>query len=235
MTGTVSALARRFTVQVSTDNASWLTVNGLEDFAPDIKPTFQSTNFYETNGWESSSKNLQGGSVVLKFIRRFTAGTPDPGQEVLRAAYDQFGTTGHVYVQWFDRNTGQEARGGWAWVEWKPSKTATADNEEITVTLTADGGFAALANVTITNPVPVITSVTPSGVGTGGMIEIEGSYFTGTIAAGVKINAIAATSFILVSDQVITAILPSSTAGSAPVTVQNAAGTSASFPYTRAA
>jgi hypothetical protein len=235
MTGTVSSLARRFQVQVSSDNATWLNVNGLEDFAFDVKPTLQATNFYETNGWESASKNMQAGSAVLKFIRRFTAGVPDPGQELLRAALDQFGVPGHVYVQWFDRTTGLEARGGWAWVEWKPTKTATADNEEITATLTADGGFPALPNVTIVNPVPVITSVTPAAVGTAGMIEIQGSFFTGTIAAGVKIGGTTATSYILVSDNVITAILPSGSAGSAPVTVQNGAGASASFPYTRAA
>lgn len=84
--------------------------------------------------------------------------------------------------------------------------------------------------------VPVITSVLPSGASVGQSVAISGSKFTGTVSTtGVKFGGVNATSFSVVSDSLITAVVPAGSAGSAPVVVTNASGASASFPYTRGA
>lgn len=84
--------------------------------------------------------------------------------------------------------------------------------------------------------VPTIASVLPSGQGTGQAVTITGTGFTGVTASGVKFGATAATSIGTVTDtQISNVVLPSGSAGSAPVTVTNANGTSTAQPYTRAA
>ncbi len=84
--------------------------------------------------------------------------------------------------------------------------------------------------------IPVISSILPAGVGTAGSISILGSGFTGaTGAAAVKIGGTNATSYTVVSDTRIDAVLPSGGAGSAPVLVTTPAGASNAFAYTRAA
>jgi hypothetical protein len=80
----------------------------------------------------------------------------------------------------------------------------------------------------------VILSATPSGVGAAGQVQISGSAFTGTVVTtGVKFGGVNATSWIVVSDNTIVAVMPAGSAGSAPIIVTNAAGASSSFPYTR--
>jgi hypothetical protein len=70
----------------------------------------------------------------------------------------------------------------------------------------------------------------------GGQVQITGNGFTGTVVtSGVKFNAINATSWIVVSDSLIIAVMPTGTAGSAPIIVTNTAGASNALPYTRGA
>jgi len=84
--------------------------------------------------------------------------------------------------------------------------------------------------------VPSITAVTPSGAGAGAMVRIDGSSFTGAVATvGVRFGGVNATAFTVDDSFTIYATLPAGSAGSAPVIVQNAVGSSVAFPYTRAA
>lgn len=77
---------------------------------------------------------------------------------------------------------------------------------------------------------PVITSATPSGAAAAATVTIAGSGFTG--ATAVKFGSTNATSFTPVSNTSITAVVPTGTAGSAPITVTTPNGT-ATQPYTR--
>jgi hypothetical protein len=87
-----------------------------------------------------------------------------------------------------------------------------------------------------TGVAPTITSALPSAVSVGNQVVITGVRFTGvTGAAGVKINAINATSYTVLSDTQIVATMPAGTAGSAPIIVTNGTGASAGFAYTRGA
>lgn len=84
--------------------------------------------------------------------------------------------------------------------------------------------------------VPTITSVLPSGQGTGQAVTIVGTGFTGVTASNVKFGATPATSIGTVTDtQISNVVLPSGSAGTVSVTVTNTQGTSTGSSYTRAA
>lgn len=76
-----------------------------------------------------------------------------------------------------------------------------------------------------------ITAATPTSQGAGQSVTITGTGFTA--ATGVKFGATNATLFIVDSDTQIRATLPPGSAGTANITVINAAGTSNSQSYTR--
>jgi hypothetical protein len=160
----------------------------------------------------------------------------DPGQELVRQARFQFGDQARVYVRWYDRNGAPEAYTGRVIVDWQQSKTGVADLEEVTITGTGDGVLTPITNPYTPTSAPVVAAATPSGVSVGNQVTITGNGFTGTVVStGVKFGATAATSWTVVSDSLIVAIMPTGSAGSAPVTVTNATGASNALPYTRGA
>jgi len=228
------ALARKYQLQVSVDNATWLNVKGVDDLNPSENPTIVGADTYDTNGVNAFEKTMIGPKIVAKFLRPVNGGVYDPGQELIRATRFQFGASARIYFRWFDKNGAADAYGGYGLVEWEPSKTGVADVEEITVTFTADGTFASITNPYSVAVVPVITSITPSGIGAGGAVTIFGSFFTGVVATtGVKFNGTNATSFSFINDNQIIAVLPAGAAGTTPVIVTNATGASTAFNYTR--
>ena len=230
------ALARTFKVQVSSDNASWLGVAAVTDFSPPENPTLQSADNYDTNGFNAFEKTMTGWKPVVKFQRPIVASVYDPGQELLRATRYQFGAACRAYIRWFDRNGSAEAYSGLAIVDWQISKTGVADIEEITTTFTGDGILNAITNPYTVAALPIITSITPSGVAAGGAVAIYGQNFTGLVAVtGVKFGGVNATSFTLQNDGLIIAVLPAGTAGLQTVQVTNATGGSVQTNnYTRA-
>ena len=231
------ALARKYQVQISTDNVSWLNLGAVDDFAATENATMQGADTYDTNGFNAFEKTLTGWKLTLKFLRRIAAGVHDPAQEVLRATRFQFGTSARVYVRWYDKGGSADAYAGYALVDWNPSKTAVADIEEVTTVLTGDGALTAIANPYTVSAVPVVTSITPTAGATGTSVAIYGQNFTGVVATtGVKFGGINATSFAFQNDGLITAVIPSSSAGVVTVLVTNATGASVQTNnYTRGA
>jgi hypothetical protein len=216
-----TSLARRFRVDVSKDNQNWVPLGGITDFDPTVDPTTQDSSDYDTNGWGSKEVTLLNWSLTVKANRVLTTGMFDPGQELCRGAYDQFGDAARLYVRWYDRNGGTEAYSGRGIVGYKQSKTGVTDLEEVTVTITGDG-----ARTTITNPAgstttPAITMATPSALTQGGILQLMGSGFTG--ATSVKFGT-ATASFSVVNDGLIVAVAPTVT-GSQNVTVTTPNGT----------
>jgi hypothetical protein len=231
-----TALARRFKVDVSTDGTNWVPFKGINDLNPAISPTLVGSDDYDSNGYSGFEKTMLGWVLTIKALRKTVAGVFDSGQELVRAAQLQFGDDARVYVRWYDRNGAPEAYSGQALVGWAPSKTGVADLDEVTATLTGDGVLTSITNPYTADAVPVITSMTPSGVAAGGQVKLTGSGFTGTVATtGVKLGATNATSWIVISDNVIVAIMPAGSAGAADGKVTNDVGVSAAFPYTRGA
>lgn len=220
-----TALARRFKVDVSTDGSSWVNLKGIDDLNPAISPNLQAADDYDSNGFNSFEKTMQGWILTIKALRKTTAGVFDPGQELVRAAQLNFGDTARVYVRWYDRNGAPEAFSGLALVGYTASKTAVADLDEVTITLTGDGALTAISNPYAAAAIPVVLSVLPSGLGAGGLVTIKGTNFTGTVSTtGVKFGGTNATTFQVISDSVISAVLPAGGAGTITVLVTNAAG-----------
>lgn len=230
------SLARRFKVDVSTDGTTWLPFKGMQDFSPKENPTTQSTATYDNNGFDSFEKTLTAWEVTIKANRPTTSGVFDPGQELVRQAQFQFGDQARVYIRWYDRNGAAGAKSGRALVDWNQSKTGVADVEEVTASFKGDGVLSDIANPSSAAAVPVIATATPSGASVGQLVRITGANFTGTVTTtGVKFGATNATTWDVISDSLIEAVVPAGTAGAANITVTNAAGASTAFTYTRGA
>jgi hypothetical protein len=231
-----TALARRFKADVSVDGTSWVPLLGINDLNPAISPTLVGSDDYDSNGFTGFEKTMQGWVLTAKCRRATNAGEFDPGQELARAAQLQFGDGARLHIRWYDRNGAPEAYQGIAIVGYTASKTGVTDLDEVTITLTGDGLLAQIDNPFNASTVPVLLSATPSGVAAGGQVRINGSGFTGTIAtSGVKFGATNATSWIVLSDNVIVAVMPAGSAGAANIVVTNAAGPSTALSYTRGA
>lgn len=237
-----NALARKFAVQVTSDltlATGWVALNGISDLNPEVAPSLEDATAYDVNGWATSEPTLQAWTVQATFFRRYATGNVyDAGQELVRACVGQFATGARIGIRWFDKNGGPEAFSGVAIPAWKRTNTAVKNLEQAQVTFT---GTDIPLNLNISNPYatalnPVITSVTPSGIGTAGAVTIQGSGFTGLVATtGVKFGGTNATSFSLLNDSQIVAVLPSGSAGATTVLVTTSVGASNSFTYTRAA
>jgi hypothetical protein len=213
-----------------------LQVTGLTDLNPQITPNKVDSSTYDSNGWSSFEITMQAWSVALKALRQPSAGVYPAAQELIRACQTQFGDAARVYVRWYDKTGAPEAFSGRAIVEWNAAKTAVTDLNEVQITLTGDGALTAITNPYAAAAIPVITAATPAGVSVGNQVQITGSGFTGTVVTtGVKFGATNATSWTVVSDSTIVAIMPAGSAGAANITVTNAAGASTAFNYTRGA
>lgn len=84
----------------------------------------------------------------------------------------------------------------------------------------------------LSQSVPIVSTVLPSGAAAGELVTITGSGFTG--ATSVTIGGVEAADFTVINDGYIVASLPAGAAGSAPVIVTNAQGASVAKAYTRA-
>lgn len=233
-----TALARKFAVDVTADltlASGFVRLKGVNDFNPNINPNLEDASDYDTNGWASSEVTMQDWSADATVFRRKAAGVYDAAQELIRSRVGQFDDAARIGVRWFDKTGGPEAYSGVALVTWKRSNTGVKNLEQATITFT---GTDVPLNLNITNPyqataTPVVLAATPGGQAAGEAVAITGSGFTG--ATGVKFGATNAASFEIVNDQLVIAVLPAGTAGSAVVTVTTANGTSNALAYTRGA
>lgn len=233
-----TALARKFAVDVTADltlASGWIRLKGVNDFAPNINPNLEDASDYDTDGWASSEVTMQDWSADATVFRRKTAGVYDAAQELIRARVGQFDDAARLGVRWYDKTGGPEAYSGVAIPTWKRSNTGVKNLEQATVTFT---GTDVPLNLNITNPyqataTPVVLAATPGGQAAGEAVAITGSGFTG--ATGVKFGATNAASYEVVNDQLVIAVLPAGSAGSAVVTVTTANGTSNALAYTRGA
>lgn len=236
----VASLARKWRTQVTSDltlASGWVEVKGQTTVTPNVVPNMADSTDFDSGGYSSDEPTLMSWTHAIAFNRKYSAGNIyDPGQELIRACVGQFGTLARIGVQWFDRLGGPEANKGVATVAWKSSSGGVKDLENVGVTFTGtDQALQPIANPYLTALVPVIQSITPPSMGaTSAPVAIIGSGFTGTVpVTGVKFNAVNATSFNVINDQLIIAQLPAGAAGTTPVIVTNAAGASTAFNYLR--
>lgn len=232
-----TALSRKFRVDLTSDltlAAGWLQLNGINDLKPDVSPNTVETSAYDTDGWDSFEITGNAWTLTAGFFRRKDgAGAYDPAQELARACIGQFGDAARVGVRWYDKDGSAEAYRGIAIVKWEKGNTGVKDVETVTLTLTGDGPLATITNPGTPALAPVVTSALPSGAAAGELVEIRGSGFTG--ASAVKFGATNAADYVVNSDSLITASMPTGSAGAANVTVTNSVGVSNSLAYTRGA
>jgi hypothetical protein len=143
---TNTSLARRFKVDVSPDGSTWTPLLGINDFNPQVTPTTQDANDYDTDGWGRKEITLLEWSLDVKANRKMTASAFDPGQELCRGAQGNFGSAARLQVRWYDRNGGTEAYSGTALVEYNQSKTGVTDIEEVEIKFTGDGPRTLIPN-----------------------------------------------------------------------------------------
>lgn len=230
----IRRLARNIGIDISTDNATWLTVPGRTDNAPAFSPTKADSTDVDSGGFKSITVTDFAWTVVVKYNRLSNGGVPNAVQQMIEACEGQFGDAGELYVRWYETDGGAMAKTGRAVVTIVRSKTSEPDLSEITATFDGDGPAVAITNPYAVALAPVLISATPSGVGVGGQVQISGQHFTGTVpTTGVKFGGVNATSWIVLSDTTIVAVMPAGSAGSAPVIVTNATGASSALPYTR--
>lgn len=235
-----TALARKFRVDVTSDltlATGWLQLNGVTDLDPEIAPNLEDASAYDTNGWSSSEITMYDWTLAATVFRRLTGSTYDPGQELARLCQGQFGTAARLGVRWYDKNGGPEAFSGVAVVTWKRSNTGVKNLEQAAITFT---GTDVPLNMNITNPgtaavAPVILAASPSAQSVGKILSITGASFLGTTGITIGGVAVATGAFTVQSDNLITAVMPAGSAGSAPIIVTNAVGASSAFAFTRGA
>ncbi|EHQ25599.1 MBG domain-containing protein [Mucilaginibacter paludis] len=119
----------------------------------------------------------------------------------------------------FDQSTGT--------ISGTPTAVSAATTYTVTAT-NASGSNSTTVSLSVVAPAPTIASFTPTSAPAGSTITITGTNFTG--ATAVKFGGTAATSFALVSDTQISAVVGAGASGS--VTVTTAGGTAASVGFT---
>lgn len=199
--------------------------------------TQQDDSDFDGEGFKSSTVTALtwGGEGKLHRKTRSSDLTAyDPGQEILRKAARGMGVQNRVKVRVYEMEPDGprvEAYSGYCLVTWSPDGGNMEAIDTVSFTLVGQGKCSEIAHPEGVTAIPLIASVLPSGAAAGATVAIEGAYFTGvTGATGVKFGGVNATSYNVLSDGTILAVLPAGAAGSAPVVV----GTSAPFPYTRA-
>lgn len=119
----ISTLARKFKVEVlagaeDPEGASpvWLPVRGIQELTPSKEDNLEDDSDYDSDGWTSQVRTGQSWGLEMTVGRKMAGAaealTYDPGQELIRAASDQFGVDGTVWVRWFNREGGDEAYQG---------------------------------------------------------------------------------------------------------------------------
>lgn len=148
----VPTLARKFKLEVDSsaakDGTGYIPVRAINDLQPAIADTLVDDSDYEDDGWGSDFKTGLKWSLVAKVTRKIgiNSSSLDPGQEVLMAAHDQFGSDGLVRVRWYDRNGGDEAYEGYANVGWAPDGGPNTALSTGTFTLSGSGKRNKIAN-----------------------------------------------------------------------------------------
>jgi hypothetical protein len=226
---------------------TWTPVFGVQSMTPAINPNKVDNSDFDTGIWTSQTTTGLAWSVAVTVEHKTYGGAEDPGQAFIRQSSIPTGASAQphlIHVRWYDRYGAAEIYEGYASPTWAAQGGTSKDTEKAAITLdgngalygagqTVPGGGSPLGNPVAVNSAPVVSGATPSGVAAGGLVQITGSNFTG--ATQVRFGATNATAFNVPSNNLIVAVMPAGSAGSAAITVINSVGTSNSLPYTRGA
>lgn len=231
-TTTVTAMARRFAVEIDTTPGgapTWSPLLGIEDLKPVFNSRREKDEAYEDLGSEREAITGNSWGLELKLIHRAGSDgvTMNATQEYLRTkALATDAMTGEAHARWFDRSGVGEAWDGRCLVEWTPDGGNGAARDVVAVKLSGQGARLAITNPNA-SPLPVVSLLIPTtGLAAGGLlVEVRGRKLTG--ATVVTFGGTNATNFRVVDDTLIVATSPAKVAGTYDVIVTTPGGVSA--------
>lgn len=220
----------------------WQAIRRISGWQPAYPPATTDTTTYDDLGNPNTDVTGRGftGAFTVQGNRSLTTGLYLPELEAILAAAKGKGEQAVLEVRWYHKpeiGTPNPTDAGTAVVTVEASRqnTGNADIEVYSVTLTGKGEFTP-----ITNPfagwgatAPIVTAVSPSGVGEGDLVTITGSGLLG--ATSVTFDAVESTDLLVMDNGTIVATVPAGSAGDVPVLVTTPGGVSAAFTYTRGA
>lgn len=205
-----------------------------------VNPAFTAKNrarqTYAAKGTDSSVK--YGDNLTLTFdveAIRDVNGAYQPFLQDLITASKAIGVANQRVIQVFDALGADYALQASFSITVSRSNTGWDDAAFYTVTAEKQGLVSWVTNPVLVGNVPVISGISPAaGITGGGTFYIQGTGFTGTTGVtGVKFGSTNATSYVVVSDTLITAVMPGTGASTQAVTVTSPVGTSAGVNYNR--
>lgn len=222
---------------------TWQQVRFATAIAPTNPPVLIDAATYTDKGAENQARVGETGGVGFTVqVRRLPDGTFLPEvQALLNAAKPGVrGNAATVEVRYYDSLGADYAMQGIYSVQIERGATGNVEAASYAVTLTAKGRVQPIANPATGDPAtakPFILSALPSAAKAGDLLTISGSGFTGvTGPTGVKIGSVNATSYTVVADNKIVAVMPAGSAGAANIVVTHTSnGASEPFGYTRGA
>lgn len=207
-----------------------------------VNPAFTAKNrsreTYAAKGRSRASK--YGEDLVLTFDVEVIRDENGQYQAFLQDLLNASRTTGAAnrrLIQAFDALGADYAFQSEFSIQASRSGTGADEAAFFTVTATQYGETEWIANPVLVGNVPTIADVSPDSAAAGATVYVQGAYFDGVAnVTGVKFGSTNATSYTVISDTLISAVVPAGSAGEFPVTVthpQN--GSSEPVPFTRIA
>lgn len=146
--------AAKWKCQVSGDGGDTYTdVRAITNFTPTVASTTQDDSSYDDvaddgTSWGSDTVTQLKWALAMTIDRKTAAGyVEDPGQAIIRAAYDQQGAAAVLPFRWYDRFGGDEAYTGNGIVTWTEKGGATSDKSTVDIAVMGRG-----PRITIENP-----------------------------------------------------------------------------------
>lgn len=219
----------------------WQQIAFFTDAEPTNEKAFSDAATYADRG--ADRQTIVGEGWGLSFMHQLqrdpiTGEFLEPLKTLLeKSKFGKRNDDSRVRVRFYDTEGADWAYVGVAYIAASRAQRGNRDIAGYTFTLTGDGGLTEITNPVSAAP-PSIESVTPPDAVESTSVAIVGSGFNGVtqVATHVKFGATNATSFVVHSDELITAIMPAGAAGAANVVVVHPTkGASSAFPYTRGA
>jgi len=215
--------------------AGFTNIPDITDLAPTSTPKTRQRETYAAKGNDSASKYAENLTTTVNIeIVRDDAGQWQPALVDLHKASKAVGEKNRRVYRVYDLLGADYAFEAIGSVGFAFSGTGWDDAKWATITFSPYGKPNwDIANPVLAGVIPTISQVLPLTAATGATVVLQGDMFTG--ATAVKFGAVAATSFQVLSDNTITAVVPAGTAATSyPITVTSVNGTSVASPFTHA-
>jgi hypothetical protein len=225
-----------FLLNVRKANGSWEQSADVTNVNPAFTAKTRTRQTYAATGTDSSTK--YGDNLTLSFdveaIRDGNGGYQPFLQDLLDASKAN-GVDNLRRIQAFDALGADYALEADFAISASRTNAGWDDAGFFTITATKQGAVEWIDNPVLVGNVPIIESVNPASAAGGTTLVIVGRNFTGASTGDVKFGSTPFTSINVLSDDVITAVVPGTGDSTNTVTVHTPVGTSQGVPFHRTA